>query len=746
MSSERSEVTLPEASGPSHSSAEPAEPSEPASRPVTAAARGAAGPPGRWPSLPLAFIHLAALWSIAFVQPLFDLLGRNAGFFVARDNTAGDVLIFAFVLTLVPPLAMTVLLSLVRAISARGGRVALCGLVSLLGAGFVLQVLKRVLPDDSAVLIPLALVLGGVLGWLYARRPGWRTGATVLGPVPVVFLVLFLLFSPVNDLVLPQSPTVQAAGTGTSRTPVVFIVLDEVPAISLMDEDMAIDRRRWPNFARLAASSTWYRNTTTVGDGTQVAVPAILTGLRPRRRLPPPTARTYPHSLFTLLGRRYTQHVEEPITHVCPATLCRVRARRAQSARLSSLASDLRIVLERIVLPSDIGDTLPPVDRDWESFTANGGDDGLADVAESTAGPSTIGGLRIAGSDLTAQRVRDGRAVVHSIAPSPSRPDLWMVHYVIPHVPWRFVPGGSQYAVDGPNMPGLGSDQTWGANRFLLDQGMQRHLLQLGFADTLLGEVIDRLKAAGIWNRALLVVVADHGGSVRANVLRRPVTKANFAEIANVPLFIKVPGQRAGSIDDRPRETVDVMPTVAKVLDAGRGWRFDGVPVGAARRAGFRPRVRNGRAAESVSVSFKAFLRQRATALRRQLRRFPADPAAVWRVGPAQELLGRRISTLPRSGAAGRGRVANRALYRRVNPSRTGVVPSYVTGRLSGIPPGRTLAIAVNGTIRATSESYSVGGRVRFSGLVPPSAFRRGRNDVRVLLVDGGRLREVAHA
>ena len=47
------------------------------------------------------------------------------------------------------------------------------------------------------------------------------------------------------------------------------------------------------------------------------------------------------------------------------------------------------------------------------------------------------------------------------------RPDdrgLWMVHYVVPHVPWRFLPDGSQYPVLGPAYPGL-DDTTWRDDR-----------------------------------------------------------------------------------------------------------------------------------------------------------------------------------------------------------------------------------------------------------------------------------------
>mgnify|MGYP006921752786 CR=1 FL=1 len=48
--------------------------------------------------------HLAALWALAFVQPLLDLLGNNPDFFVARGNSVGDILILSIGFTFLPPL------------------------------------------------------------------------------------------------------------------------------------------------------------------------------------------------------------------------------------------------------------------------------------------------------------------------------------------------------------------------------------------------------------------------------------------------------------------------------------------------------------------------------------------------------------------------------------------------------------------------------------------------------------------
>ena len=68
-------------------------------------------------SLWLNGLHLAALWAFALVQPLFDLLGRNADFFVARGSTSGDIVAFALATTLFPPLILLAVEALVGMVS-----------------------------------------------------------------------------------------------------------------------------------------------------------------------------------------------------------------------------------------------------------------------------------------------------------------------------------------------------------------------------------------------------------------------------------------------------------------------------------------------------------------------------------------------------------------------------------------------------------------------------------------------------
>jgi hypothetical protein len=664
-------------------------------------------------------LHLAVLWGFAIVQPLFADLERNAEFFVARDDTSTDILLFAFVVTLVPPallVGIEALAALARPVVARGLHIAFVG---VLAAAFALGVLKRVLPDTSPILIPAAAALGAAAGAGYTRAGGVRMLLTVLAPAPAVFLVVFLLFSPVAELVVGSERVALASGV-SSDVPVVLAIFDELPAISLMDAQGGIDARSYPAFGALAATSTWFRNATTVADGTYVAVPAILSGRRPAARLP--TAHHYPHSVFTLVGRRYALHVLEPITHVCPPELCAHRARASAATRRDALVSDLGIVVLHQLLPADLTRWLPPIDRDYEDF--GGEERGVQATAAPTAPRLAPGEVQIAGNDLFAQRLRDAERFVRSVRRPGTRPPLYMAHLEVPHVPWRLLPSGRQYPVPGPSLPGL-DDQTWTRDACLVGQATQRHLLQVGYADRLLGRFIARLRAAGLWDRALVIVTADHGVSLRPGGSRRPVTRADFPGIAGVPLFVKLPHQRRARISDAPAQTIDILPTIAHVLGARGFPAGDGVPLTAPHPA-TTPSVRSGRRGQFVSVPLRDFVRARDAERHRQRRLLAASPSLVLRTTASGRALRVRRD-------AARAVIENATAFAHVAPGSR-VLPVYVAGHFTaGGRPGLRIGVAVNGRLRGLGCSYRTHGQLRFSALIPPQQLRAGRNRIEVV-------------
>ncbi len=687
-----------------------------------------------WREVAVAGLHLVVLWSFAIPQPLFADLGRNAEFFVARGNTGADILLLAFGLVLIAPLVLLLVEVVAGLVAPALARVIHLVFVALLAAIVAIGLFKRVLPDTSAVLLPLTVLAGAAIAFSYARFAGLRSALTVLCVAPIVFLASFLVLSPVAQLIGEDADS-KVASAASSRTPIVLLVFDELPTISLMDTRRRIDARRLPGFGELAASSTWFRNATTVADGTYVAVPAIFTGRRPDQRLP--TSSEYPNSVFTLVGRSHAIHALEPVTHVCSTSLCGQRPRDAAEERLGSLVSDLWLVTGHLVLPDDIADTLAPIDRNYEDFA--GENEGVATTTED----ARAGRRRtIAGTDEYSDLLRGMERFVADIDRPGARPPLYVGHFEVPHVPWRVLPSGRQYPVPGTTLPGL-HDQTWTEDAFVVGQGAQRHMLQVGYADRLLGRMIRRLQAAGLWDDALVIVTADHGVGLRPGGSRRAVTRADFAGIAGVPLLVKRPRQRRPAIVDSAARTVDILPTIADVIGAKPPPGLDGRTLTKPLRA-VTPSVRSGRRGVFVSMALGDFVRARDAELARQRRLFP-NPLDLFRTSLDDELVGRRLRTLPIVDAGVAHATIDTADELSRVSFRSGVLPVYVTGRFTGGgAPGMQLAFALNGRIVARGRTYWVGDTLRFSALMRASGLRSGANDVTVFVDRGATLEPVA--
>ena len=406
--------------------------------------------------------------------------------------------------------------------------------------------------------LALAIAAGLALAWGLALRRGRvaRTFVNVLSPAPLLFLALFLLGSGVTQLVLPGRAEVATASV-RSGAPVVMVVFDEFPLTSLLDRDGRIDRVRYPSFAALAARSTWYR-ARHHGARTPRPTPCPRSSTaagraRARSRRWPSTR----ENLFTLLGGSYRLNVSEEATRLCPPSLCPDAVQPALGTRLRSLVLDSGVVYAHVAAPEALEKRLPSVTEGWGDFA--GGDAGDA-VLELLGG-----GGRPARFDAWARSIRPSSA-----------PTLHFKHVLLPHVPVQYLPDGHGYTRGGGRPAGLTGPDTADVP-FLVRQRYQRHLLQVGFTDRLLGRLIARLRATGLWDRALVVVVADHGVSFRVGQEDgRKVTPENVEDIAPVPLFIKTPGQRAGRVSTRPTQTIDVLPTIADELGVTLPWRVDG--------------------------------------------------------------------------------------------------------------------------------------------------------------------------
>jgi hypothetical protein len=679
--------------------------------------------------------HLGALWAFAFAQPLLDLLGKNADFWVARSNTSGDILIFSIAFTLLPPLALLGVEAAVKVVSERGYRALHLALVTLLFAVFAVQIEKRIYSSPAGLMIVVALVLGAVVAYGLAKRGFVKQLLDVLTPAPIVFLVLFIFFSDTQKLIFPQDEASALGVNVRSRTPVVMLVFDELPTATLMDPTgERIDAERFPGFAELQRQSTWYPNNTAVADFTGRAVPAIMTGISPDFTTLPISS-DQPNSIFTLLGGRYRFNISEVVTNVCPPSLCGEETTLpSQSTRLKALVEDLRYVEGRLILPPALANDLPNVSATFGNFGNNDSETYAGQFAQDLFTPPTPEQFN---DFFNGIGPRQAQPQPGSQSPPPQAPNLNFIHIELPHEPFHFLPDGRSYNytpisdLAGPNA------QRWAVGEAGIASTWQRHFIQTGYADTLTRRMIGTLKRVGIWDRAIVVVTADHGISFDPRYHRRIADPDNLAGVANSPLFIKYPGQRKPRISETHTRTIDIVPTIAQELGVKIPYRTDGRPISEDGKGG-TVKMTTG-LKTTLTEPLSKVLSQRRAMLANQARLLGAS-TGLFELGPRPDLLGRAVPSVSAAGSAGSATLDNPTLWADVGFAPDRKVPAFVAAKLDDVPAQSVIAISVNGRVAATCRSFLFNGDTWAGAIVPPSTLRPGHNSIGLYLVSGDRL------
>jgi hypothetical protein len=471
------------------------------------------------------------------------------------------------------------------------------------------------------------------------------------------------------------------------RPPVVMIVMDEFPVDIMLGANGRIDPIRYPNFASLAATGTWFKNAHTVYDSTTKAIPAVLTGKLPKKG-GDASYKTHPRTVFDLFGRRGYRIVKsEEATSLCPPRWCR-GAKPRRPAILPLLQRGRRERLERF-------------------FAA----------------------------------VKPGAG-------------FYMKHVLLPHGPYQYLPSGKQTrnGYQDP-VPGMNSPPGF-HDRFLTQHNRQRIQLQTAYADRQLGNLFRRMVANGSFDQALIAVIADHGFSFEVGVKdRRTVTRRNIDEIAPVPMFIKAPGQRRGRTSGAYARTIDLVPTIADVLNFKLPYRADGRSAfsrSVTRRRSVRMIKRNF--SGTITVSARRMEARRRANVRAQLRLFGSgDIRTLYTgIGPNRHLLGRTAADLKPAGQGKvRASISGAANLRTVRASSL-LLPAQIGGPVRGGRRGakRDIAVAVNGRIEAVGRTFYLRGsrQENFAVNVPEASLKPGRNAVEIFQVAGGRLTLIGRA
>ncbi len=680
-------------------------------------------------------IHLFTLFAFVVCRPIFTLLADHPVYFVANNMHAADIYLAVATLSIVIPLLLT---SLVAVAGLLRGKIQLL-VQSLFCAGFLSIFILHLTNDLSFVPIRGKLILCvfafGVFSLLYYKKRSFSLIITFLSPVIVLFPLLFLFDQNVGRVTQADNelnaPNMQSGALSLEQNPpIVMIVFDELPLVDLLDFKGQIDASRFPNFARLASQATWYKNATTVDYRTQVAVPAILSGERPKPgRLP--VFSEYPHNLFALLEGHYSFHVIEPITRLFQSAQNKESPETAKLPGVETIGSffaDMSVVYLHIVLPKELSAFVPAINDQWGGFLP----------------PSIL-------KDIQKNRVKKYRSsdraesllsFISNLGSYPAA-TLHFIHTMLPHRPSRYLPSGRIYTyqkfVKGLSLVRDSGSNSWQGQQMLADRMHQRLLLQIGYVDGLLGQLLDAMKSAAIFEDSMLIVVADHGANYQQNLPVRYPTAENFGEVAFVPLFIKYPAQKHAIQEEFNAETIDILPTIIDVLGAKTSWDLDGQSL-ADRDSPKRPnKLVQIKSDGLLTYSESEYLAARENAHAKNIANFSlADPRSdLFHFEPGLDLIGTEVAALVNERAPCSVQSEMIEELREVDLSEK-FLPTGIDGEISCTSKNfnqMLLVVSVNGVIHGITNPYMYNNEILFSVIISDEVFQNGSNDIELFTV-----------
>jgi len=206
----------------------------------------------------IAALIVLGMSGLAVTQPMLDLVGSNAEFFVAGNYSTTQIVTFALVIALLPPSVGILVVVSAALADRRAGTVALVGVTALFAAGLVLAVLRSLGVDALWLVAAVTVGLALTAGWLMGRFRAVRLFAAYLSVANLLFVATFLFFSQTSALVVGNGATSDLGGVSVPDFdgPVVVMILDELPAATIMGGDGTINEQRYPGVARLAGVST----------------------------------------------------------------------------------------------------------------------------------------------------------------------------------------------------------------------------------------------------------------------------------------------------------------------------------------------------------------------------------------------------------------------------------------------------------------------------------------------------------
>lgn len=670
-------------------------------------------------------LGLFALSGLALLGPLLDSLQRGATFFVAQGMQRNAVFLFLAVWALVPPLVLSIPVAISGFFSKRVADLFMAIIGGVLAAFALLGFVSASHTWRGIVFLPVLVILAAAFGVLYLKFRNLRFFVAVLAIAPVITIVVFVSSPEMSGIFADSESGVAIA---RNETPVVMVIFDEFSLGTMVTPDGSLNSSLFPGFAGLATTATWYPEAKSSVPWTHLAVPSLVSGTLPDTKKVP-VASSWPRTIFTMFGNGPGQvSAHESTTALCLESICGVKSR----LEWGRVFGDSWSVVGNSMLPnglaarffSSLGNTWVGLDSE---DVALGSRDDLTANEFGKLWKETLGG-----SDDPAVVADEIVLGVADLGGS----DLDYAHLSLPHAPYQFLPGGIRY--NGASHPEWFSDN-WtdlGADPWGQVSLRQRLLLQSMDADSILTRILDSLRASGKFDEAMVIVTSDHGITLEPGAQRRSVkriTADTIDDVMAVPLFVKYPRQKSPAIDRRDARLIDLLPTVAGVVEAELpgDWKFDGSSLLDPAVTG-RPLWWFASEGDVLAPPDPARTASRnwswlgATAME-------TNPYAI---GPFAGLMGQSLTTQVVAAASPGTCALSKSGLSMWDPAM-GVVPALMSASIGALPSGTWIAAEVNGKIAGFSPVFAnYKGKVRLNLVIDPSSVQPGSNEFSLHVVN----------
>ena len=144
------------------------------------------------------------------------------------------------------------------------------------------------------------------------------------------------------------------------------------------------------------------------------------------------------------------------------------------------------------------------------------------------------------------------------------------MHLELPHSLYMLTPDGEIH----PRSPSSFYPSLAG-NREVIESLRNAYELQVESVDRELGEFLERLKEAGVYDQALMIVTADHGVSWKIDAPGRVLSEANADMIFPIPLYQASRTEEASRFEWHV-QSIDLLPTVAAIVGVKVPWTVAG--------------------------------------------------------------------------------------------------------------------------------------------------------------------------